>query len=138
MIDLISKLQNVTPQEAVKLLNTDYNLGLDLDKPIPTKEIRQRQRDEALYQGFKEWERRAWLIVSDYLLQLRADIKKYKPDSPDDLVNERFTKALHEIDFIDYLSGIFINGDFTERLAIYKTCRREITRIEKGGRNRTA
>lgn len=60
VIDLVQQLLGLpSPLEAVRVLNSDYGLGLQLDE-LPDKEkTKQKQREADLYKDFEKWEEQA-------------------------------------------------------------------------------
>ncbi|MBO6309004.1 MAG: hypothetical protein J6N70_09290 [Oribacterium sp.] len=58
VIDLVQQIFSISPAEAAKRLNSDFNLGLDMDKPADSRKIellKQRRRE---HDKFIEWDKK--------------------------------------------------------------------------------
>lgn len=55
-VDLVAKLYGVSLHEAAARINTDYNLGIDLDKPAGLPEINAAKRRQDLKKAWKKRE----------------------------------------------------------------------------------
>lgn len=135
-VDLVGRLLNLSSQEALRLLNNDYRLGLDLDTPPSSEKVRravskrkQIQRERELFQ---RWESGSQKILSAYFRTLREWKQRYAPDYPGQPLHPRFVEALQCMDYIDYLlDAVFINGTKEEKSAFMKSHERIIRLIEQ-------
>lgn len=55
VIDFTAILFNLNPLDAVKRLNDDFRLGLDIDRPPDTEALRQRKKEQEARQRFQAW-----------------------------------------------------------------------------------
>ena len=126
VIALAANLFDIPMLEAAKRINADFSLGLDMEKPISSREITliQRKRQEA--EDFKKWESGAWLTLAEYFSTLCHWRREFAPKSETETADERFLEALKNRDYIAHLCNVFINGSDEERLAY----REEVERIE--------
>lgn len=61
VVDFVGELFGLSPMEAVRRLNQDFNLGLPLDKPLDRQtaaEIEQRRRTAETREQFEAWRER--------------------------------------------------------------------------------
>lgn len=110
MIDLVSGLFGLSPYEAAKKLAADFGIGPDkppaaaaLAKPKHpvVKAIRDGRDDERYCQG----------VICDYLHLLEEWKVKYAPTALGDEPDDRFVKACHMLERIEYLADILTFGD---------------------------
>lgn len=59
------------PVDAVKKLNDDYGLCIDIDKSPTAKEVSEYQKRIAEKKAYEEWEKSAWQTLHDYLWIMR-------------------------------------------------------------------
>ena len=98
------------PIDAVKKLNTDFGLNIDIET-VPTKaDISEYQKRVNEQKAYREYEKNAWQILCDYLWLMR-EWKKIIPVSPEDDLDERFIYALHHFDYAEYLCDEFFKSD---------------------------
>ena len=112
VIDLVSKLFQLSSYEAVLKLIEDFHL--DPDKP-PAAAAMQVKRIKTEAQKFREQERLCLFVLSEYRDRLRDWKKNYAPKTPDDTVHDRFVEACHRLDYVEYLLNILAYGDPGER-----------------------
>lgn len=127
VIDLTAHIFGTSQLEAAKRLNEDFCLRLDMDKPVSKREISiiRNRRKEA--EDYAEWERNAWISLSEYYKLLCQWREEYAPASETDTPDERFIESLKNRDYIEYLCSIFISGSKEERTAL----REEVNNIER-------
>lgn len=131
-IGLVSKLFNLTPIESVKKLNQDFKLGLKIGQPIPHETIRKIEQENELLKLFDKWEHESFIILTDYLHLLNNWKQQYSPTKDDfikDKINKKYLEACYNLDYIDYLTDVFINGTYKDKVELYKTHRKEIEKI---------
>lgn len=126
VIDLVQQIFSISPAEAAKRLNSDFNLGLDMDKPADSRKIellkqRRREHDE-----FVKWDRKAFITVVTYFKLLRRWREEYAPQDEKAAVHHLFAESLSEMSRIEYLLQIMTFGSIDEKKAI----RDEVERIE--------
>ncbi|MBQ8961600.1 MAG: DNA primase [Ruminococcus sp.] len=127
VIRLVQELFGLMPIEAVKQINSDFSLGLDVDKPPDRADIdritRQRQEREA----YTIWENHSFKVLNDYLWLMRDFAERYAPQSMDDTPDERFVYSQHHLGYAEYLADEFLLADKEEKLSMKK----EIEHIER-------
>lgn len=96
--DVISFTQRMfgleKPIEAVKKLNDDFGLHIDIGKSTPSEEVSEYQKRAAERKAYEIWEQSAWKILHDYLWLMR-EWRSFAPHSPDEKCDERFIYSLH-------------------------------------------
>jgi DNA primase (bacterial type) len=129
--DAISLVQHLMglkrPIDAVKLLNADYGLGLDVDGK-PDRAAQQRHENERItVKGFEEWERNACRVWAQtcYLLQFWK--QNYAPDSPEEEFHPKYVCALKNLDWMDNLfHEVLIEGNFEDKVQFWKQYREDV------------
>lgn len=118
MIGFTQKLFNLDkPIEAVKKLNEDFCLHIDIDNaPTPT-EISEYQKRLTEKKAYQEWEQFARKTLHDYLWLMR-DWRELASNTPDEKFDERFIYSLHHLDYAEYLCDEFIREDKQGRLSM--------------------
>lgn len=132
VIDLVGRLNNLPPLDTVRELNQAYNLHIDIDKPVPSREVQRRKQRQEKKKAFAEWETRAHNTLAGYFRRLREWRVKYAPRYPGAALHPLFVEALTRQDYIEYiLNAVFIEGDMTEKAAFYKEYREMVGQIAR-------
>lgn len=105
------------PIDAVKKLNYDYDLHIEIGKTPTAEEVSEYQKRVAEKRAYEEWEKSARRILNAYLWLMR-EWKEYAPLSPDEKIDERFVYSLHHLDYAEYLCLEFINYNKASRLSM--------------------
>ena len=114
VIDLVSKLFDLSSDEAAQRLAADFGISTESGQPMtaPHKPkypyIRQFREDEML----------CFRVLTDYLHLLEDWKVRYAPKTPDDALDDRFVEACQMLDYIEYLADILTVGDLEERVAM--------------------
>lgn len=133
VIRLVQELFGLKPIEAVKQLNSDFALGLDVDctnkfVPPPDMEAVARRRREI---AERKAEKARVEHMYDVLLRYFTLLDKYKmcyaPKSPDDETDRRFVYALQNIGYAEYMLETFNRFDKEQQ----KEIKSEVDRIER-------
>ena len=118
VIRLVQELFGLAPIEAVKQLNNDFGLGLDVDKPPDMAAVNRRRQEIAKQKA----EQARVEHMYDTLLRYFTLLDKYKmcyaPKSPDDETDSRFVYALQNIGYAEYLLETFNRTDVVVELEI--------------------
>lgn len=126
VITLVQELFGLNPIEAVKQLNSDFSLCLDVDKP-PDMEVTNRRRTEIERQKAEKMQSEQ---MYDVLLKYYTLLNKYKiryaPKNPDEEMDRRFVYALQNIGYAEYLLEMFKCFDKEQQ----KEIKQEVDRIE--------
>ncbi|MFR7742734.1 MAG: CHC2 zinc finger domain-containing protein [Acutalibacteraceae bacterium] len=113
VIDLVTRLFNMSSYEAVQKLAADF--GLD-PKP-PTAAALPKPKHPCICQ-FREDEIMCFRVLTDYLHLLEDWKVRYAPKTLDDALDDRFVEACQMLDYIEYLADILTVGDLEERVAV--------------------
>lgn len=98
------------PIDAVKKLNEDFGLHIEIGKVPTAEEVSEYQKWIAEKRAYEVWEKSAWKTLQDYLWLMR-EWREFAPASPDEKCNERFVYSLHHLDYAEYLCDEFIRAD---------------------------
>lgn len=113
VIDLVTRLINMSSYEAVQKLAADF--GLD-PKP-PTAAALPKPKHPCICQ-FREDEIMCFRVLTDYLHLLEDWKVRYAPKTLVDALDDRFVEACQMLDYIEYLADILTVGDLEERVAV--------------------
>lgn len=126
VIDLVMKLLDLkTPVEAVKRINADFNLCLDLDKNTPPISQARRQELTAIKQELDRWCNKKYLEYAEQLQKYMDYLKDLKPAETDQELEARHLEAVEKIQIVDFRMCILKNGTIEERLELFKLLRVE-------------
>lgn len=136
VIDLVAKLHSIDPPEAVKRLNEDFSLALDISRPEDRQAVQKRKRDNALHRAFGGWEQKAFVLYAEELHRLENLQRTIRPcfDRPEQI--DAYTAAIQRIPRIEHIVNTFIDGTFEDKLEIFRQCKAEVKALEKARRNR--
>jgi len=127
VIKLVQELYGLKPIEAVKQINIDFGLGLDVNKPPDTEEINKRRREIAERKARKARIEHMYDILLRYYILLDKYKMCYAPKAPEDEIDRRYVYAVHHIEYAWYLLETFNCTDKQGQEEI-KT---EVDRIER-------
>lgn len=112
------------PIDAVKKLNDDYNLHIDIGKAPTSEEVSEYVKRVLEKREYEEWEKSAWKTLNDFLWLMREWIE-LAPTSPEEKFDERFVYSLHHLDYAEYLCREFIEYNRSGRLSMKKSLPRQ-------------
>lgn len=135
VIDLVVKLHNIEPPEAVKRLNEDFNLALDIAKPEDKQTAKKRRQDNALYNAFWEWEKKVFILFADELHRLEKIQRAVRPCADRLAQVAIYAAAVQQIPRIEHIVNTFIYGTFEDKLELFKNCKSEVKKLEQARRN---
>lgn len=127
VIKLVQELFVLTPIEAVKQINSDFGLGLDVDKPPDMEKINIRRQEIARQKAEQPNMERMYDILLRYYTLLDRYKMQYAPKAPDDEINGRYVYAVHHIEYAWYLLETFNRTDVVGQQDI----KMEVDRIER-------
>lgn len=111
VIDLVSKLFQLSLYDAARKLMADFHLSPD--KPPSAVALHaKRIRTEA--QQLRENERLCFSVLSDYAHVLRDWKVSCAPQSSEEAPDERFVEACHKLDEVEYYLDVLTSGDSHE------------------------
>lgn len=105
MIDFTAGLFGIGKYDAAKKLAADF--GVDTSQKMES--ILHQTKPKCLTD--KEYERKCFLVLSDYLSLLREWKTHYAPASPDEKPHDHFTEACQMYGYIEYLADILTVGN---------------------------
>ena len=127
VIRLVQELFGLTPIEAVKQINSDFGLGLDVDKPPDMTAVNRRRQKIAKQKAEQANMERMYDILLRYYTLLDKYKIRYAPKSPDDETDRRFVYALQNIGYAEYMLETFDRTDVVGQQEI----KMEVDRIER-------
>lgn len=127
VISLVQNLFGLTPIEAVRQINSDFGLCLNVDKPPDRADIQRIERHKQECEIYQQCENHAYKVLSDYLQLMRDYAEQYAPKNCDDIPDTRFVYSQHNLSYAEYISDEFLLADKETKLSM----REEIERIEQ-------
>ena len=127
VIDLASRLYNLSPKEAAEKLAQDF--GLIYDSQAPPRRNYVRQKTET--QQFREDRQRCYRILSDYYYLLKKWENAYSPHTPEEEPHPLFVKAIQKKTYVEYLLDLFLYENEEEQKAWITEHTAEITHLER-------
>ena len=112
VIDLTAKLFDLRLYDAARKLASDFHLAPD--KPLP-KAIRRKKEHQTRAQQLRENEQLCFSVLNEYRRLLLDWEKRYAPQAPEDVPDERFVEACHRLLWAEYQLDILLQGDSYER-----------------------
>lgn len=103
------------PIDAVKKLNEDFGLHIEVGTTPTAEEVSEYQKRIAEKREYEEWEKSAWRTLNSYLWLMR-EWRELTPASPDEIPDNRFVYSLHHLDYAEHLCQEFINCNKDGRL----------------------
>jgi len=127
VIKLVQELFGLRPIEAVKQLNSDFGLGLDLNKPPDMEAVARRRRENAERKAEKARVEHMYDVLLRYFTLLDKYKICYAPKTPDDETDRRFVYALQNIGYAEYMLEAFNRFDKEQQAEV----KPEVDRIER-------
>ena len=127
VIDLASRLYNLSPKEAAEKLEQDF--GLIYDSQAPPRRNYVRQKTET--QQFREDRQRCYRILSDYYYLLKKWENAYSPHTPEEEPHPLFVEAIQKKTYVEYLLDLFLYENEEEQKAWITEHTAEITHLER-------
>ena len=127
VIDLASRLYNLSPKEAAEKLAQDF--GLIYDSQAPPRRNYVRQKTET--QQFREDRQRCYRILSDYYYLLKKWENAYSPHTPEEEPHPLFVEAIQKKTYVEYLLDLFLYENEEEQKAWITEDTAEITHLER-------
>ena len=127
VIKLTQELFGLRPIEAVKQLNSDFALGLDVDKPPDMEKVNRRRRKIAERKAEKARVEHMYDVLLRYFTLLDKYKMRYAPKTPDEETDRRFVYALQNIGYAEYMLEEFNRFDKEQQAEV----KLEVDRIER-------
>ena len=112
VIALTAKLFDIRLYDAARKLASDFQLASD--KPLP-EAIRWKKEHKTRAQQLRENEQLCFSVLNEYRRLLQDWEKRYAPQAPEDVPDERFVEACHRLPWAEYQLDILLQGDSYER-----------------------
>jgi DNA primase (bacterial type) len=127
-IDLVAKLFDLEPLEAVKKINVDFGLGLDFkgEYRSDTAKIQEMERQRQLKQAFDDWVDKTHSTYARLARHYMQNIQKHRPINEEDEFHPLYVEAVHRLETVNYILDILLKGAQEEKTALYK----DLNRIE--------
>ena len=133
VIKLVQELFGLRAIEAVKQINSDFALGLDLDKPPDMEAVARRRREIAERKAEKARVEHMYDVLLRYFTLLDKYKMRYAPKTPDEdrlssaRLDRRFVYALQNIGYAEYMLEAWGSFDKEQQAEI----KPEVDRIER-------
>lgn len=127
VIRLVQELFGLSAIEAVKQLNSDFGLGLDVNKPPDMEKLGRRRMEIAEQKAEKAKVEHMYDVLLRYFTLLDKYKMLYAPNSPDEETDRRFVYALHHIGYAEYMLETFNRTD----VVLQQEIKTEVDRIER-------
>ena len=127
VIDLTSRLYNLSPKEAAEKLTQDFGLIYDSQAPPRRKYVQQKSER----QKFKEDRDHTFRVLADYFHLLRKWETNYNPKTPEETMHSRFLEAVQQKDYIGYLLDFFLEESPEEQKLWIAEHQSEIANLER-------
>ena len=127
VIDLASRLYNLSPKEAAEKLAQDFGLIYDSQAPLRRNYVRQKTET----QQFREDRQRCYRILSDYYYLLKKWENAYSPHTPEEEPHPLFVEAIQKKTYVEYLLDLFLYESEEEQKAWIAEHTAEITHLER-------
>ena len=127
VIRLVQELFSLSAIEAVKQINSDFGLGLDLDKPPDMEKVNRRRREIVERKAEQARAEHMYDVLLRYFTLLDKYKMHYAPKTPDEETDRRFVYALQNIGYAEHMLENFDRSDKEHQKDIEK----EADRIEK-------
>ena len=127
VIDMASRLYNLSPKEAAEKLAQDF--GLIYDSQAPPRRNYVRQKTET--QQFREDRQRCYRILSDYYYLLKKWENVHSPRTPEEEPHPLFVEAIQKKTYVEYLLDLFLYENEEEQKAWITEHTAEITHLER-------
>jgi len=124
--DLVTKLFDLEPLEAVKKLNADFGLNLDFKGEYrpDTAKIQEMERQRQLSRAFDDWIDKTYSTYAQLARFYLHNFKEYRPVNEGDEFHPLYVEAVHRIETVNFYLDILLKGTQEEKTALYKDLNR--------------
>ena len=120
VIDFVARLFNLDPLSAARIINDNFKLGIDMDKPPDIEQIRKYKRTQAARARFKEW-REQMLNQIDQAIRM-ANLADYRSVTAAEATAIQFRETL------EAWADVLMRGSLDEQMQIFRD-RTEVERL---------
>lgn len=101
VISFTMKLFNISFNQAIVRLDSDFSLGLVGQKPNPI--VLQKYLDKKDFEAWEKWFRsEQYLHIQSKFKWCRKVLREQKPAEPGEPLSKNFVEALHKIEWYEY------------------------------------
>jgi len=129
VLDLVMRLTGLSLIETTKHLNEQYNLHIDLAKPVDKAEILQRDSERERKEALKAYRQKAFNLCSEYFKLLQEWKLEYAPTNSFEAPNSLFIESLENLDRIEYFCNILNFGNDEEVQTFFNENGKEVHKI---------
>ena len=124
VVRLTELLFHISPMQAAKKLNDDFNLGIDFENSAEKQATPTRREPTTAetQRAFEEWTKKTWLSLNSLFKFLKAYKENLSADSP------KHSEISADFAIIDYISELFMK-DTDGIIAVYQCHRGDIRRF---------
>ncbi len=121
-IDIVMKLFNLEPIEAVKKISDDFSLGLDLktDYTANMEQIQAHREDQAIVKSFQKWIDKTYSSYAILAKHYIENMKRYKPVLDDGTYHPKYVEAVHRLPTINFILDVLFEGSDQDKINLYK------------------
>ena len=102
-----------SPVEAVKKLDSDFNLYLVTGKPASNPEISEHQKRIAEQKKYRIWEKNSWITLNKWLYMCRNFKERYHLKNLDLSPDERWVYASHNMELAEEISFEYLQCEYS-------------------------
>lgn len=129
VVSFVSKLFDLSAIEAVKKINTDFALCLDVGHSRDSKPKETTISKSQIYSFFEDWQKWAFRVLNGYYKLLMLWHEEFAPNTPEDEPYPLWVRACQEVPLIDYYCMVLIQGSDDERKRFFINSRKEVESI---------
>lgn len=130
IIDFVMKLCNISAIEAVKKINSDFSLGLNIGSPSRSSKPKEKTVSKyQLIQYYEDWLKEAFRELNYYYKLLKDWLRDFAPKPDDEKTYPLWDRACKELPVVDHYCMILIQGSDTEKKELFIKHREEVERF---------
>lgn len=129
-ITFVEKMFSLSPIEAIKKLNNDFCLNINLYPKYQNKNNLKKPiiHTENIERDFKDWEEYAYNVLTDYFKMLKDWKYQYAPLHENNF-NIQFIESINNYDKIDYYCEILRLGSLKDKMLFFLNAENEVDKI---------
>lgn len=136
VVDLTVKLLGIGPLEAVKRLNADMGLGIDLEGPVDVVAVQKVRAEHRETERFKAWREAALGALTGrfYALHRLSVIEAPKAAGE---ASEGYAEAVKELPYLEYYLDLLTFGSAEIIKSNTAAINEAVERVKEGGQGKT-
>lgn len=123
-IDLVAQLFGLSALDAVKKINTDFHLGLDLEcrslTPQEQERIQRRQQTTDTYKLYEQWRSDTIRILNQCFREAHFALKSLETPADLDQLTNAHAFAIREQAHVEWLADTLTSGTMAEQMQIFR------------------